>query len=108
MINDTRDEADALVLDKLFEGVNAAVGGSLTQKVFENPDSDGTHITQSSKVGPTIAGDIKKSSLYATIFALLLFSFTSLQGLTNGNTVWEPLLLFSMMFFLFKYILSIS
>ncbi len=71
LINDTRDEADSLVLEKLYQGVNAAVGGSLNKELFKNPDAEGTHITQSSKVGPTIAGDIKRSSVYATIFALL-------------------------------------
>lgn len=71
LINDARDEADSLVLVQLFDGINAAVGGSLKIENFKNPDADGTHITQSSKVGPTIAGDIKRSSVYATVFALL-------------------------------------
>ncbi len=71
LITENNDDTDEKVMDKLFEGVNAAVGGSLNRAHFENPDTDGTHITQSSKVGPTIAGDIKRSSVYATIFALL-------------------------------------
>ncbi len=71
LINENNEDTDEKVLDKLFAGVNAAVGGSLNKDHFENPDTDGTHITQSSKVGPTIAGDIKRSSVYATIFALL-------------------------------------
>ena len=72
LINDTGDDAADRVLEKLYEGVNATVGGSLDIDQFKNPDlEEGTHITQSSKVGPTIAGDIKKSSVYATIFALL-------------------------------------
>lgn len=71
LINETGDDVDAKVFDKLYEGVNAVVGGSLDKEQFKNPDSDGTRITQSSKVGPTIANDIKKSSVYAAIFALL-------------------------------------
>jgi SecD/SecF fusion protein len=70
LINDNSDDAADRVLNKLFEGVNATVGGSLNIDHFKKPDADGTHISQSSKVGPTIASDIKTSSLYATIFAL--------------------------------------
>jgi SecD/SecF fusion protein len=61
-----------MVMQKLFEGVNAVSGGNLSLEEFSKPDGIGTHVASSAKVGPTIADDIKKSSVYATIFALLL------------------------------------
>ncbi len=71
LINDTEEDAADRVLQKLFEGVNATVGGSLKIEQFKNSEFSGTHVNQSSKVGATIAGDIKRSSVYATIFALM-------------------------------------
>lgn len=61
-----------LVMDKLFEGVNAVAGGGLEKANFKNPDGRGTHVTSSSRVGPTIADDIQDSAFKAAIFALLL------------------------------------
>ena len=72
MIDDDADDAADKVMAKLFEGVNAVAGGNLALAKFRDADGSGTHITTSSKVGPTIADDIKTSSVYATIFALLL------------------------------------
>ncbi len=72
MIDDESDGAAEKVMAKLFEGVNGVAGGNLTLDKFKDADGTGTHITTSSKVGPTIADDIKTSSIYATIFALLL------------------------------------
>jgi SecD/SecF fusion protein len=60
------------VASKLYEGVAALTGISTSKERFLLTDSQGTHITRSSKIGPTIADDIKKSSIYAGIFALLL------------------------------------
>ncbi len=72
LINDDRDEASSLVMAKLYEGINNVAGGNLNVDNFKDPDGTGTHVTSSSKVGPTIADDIKSSAFYATIFALLL------------------------------------
>lgn len=72
MINDPSPEAHAQVTDKLFQAVNAVSGGGLTKDQFMQSDFSGTHITSSAKVGPTIADDIKKSSVLAGIFALVL------------------------------------
>jgi SecD/SecF fusion protein len=72
-IDNTDEGADEEVLAKLHEGVTAIVGGDLKLETFRKTDVENvTHITSSSKVGPTIADDIKVSSYYATIFALLL------------------------------------
>ncbi len=72
-IADGSEGAAEKVMTKLHEGVNAVSGGNLTIEKFKKPDSaGGTHVISSSKVGPTIAEDIKESSVYATIFALLV------------------------------------
>ena len=71
-ITDGSEDAADKVMAKLHEGVNAATGGNLSLDQFKKPDGAGTHVVSSSKVGPTIAEDIKESSVYATIFALLV------------------------------------
>ena len=72
LINDNADDADKKVMEKLFEGIQTTIGGGGSLKDFSNPDGVGTHITSSAKVGPTIADDIKDSSILATIVALIL------------------------------------
>ena len=72
LVDDDADDAANRVMDKLYEGVNPLAGGNLDKEVFMATDGSGTHITSSSKVGPTIAEDIKDSSFYSAIFALLL------------------------------------
>ncbi|MBK9981333.1 MAG: protein translocase subunit SecDF [Saprospiraceae bacterium] len=72
LIDDNSTEAHNQVSAKLFEGVNTLVGGKLDMALFMQTDSKGTHITSSAKVGPTIADDITKSSIYASIFAVFL------------------------------------
>lgn len=72
LIDDNSTDAQTRVSQKLFEGVKAVTGGDLTYENFMVTDYSGTHITSSAKVGPTIADDIKKSSVYAGIMALLL------------------------------------
>jgi SecD/SecF fusion protein len=71
LINDNEPDVQSRVVAKLFEGVNTVSGGDLDIESFKQTDFSGTHITSSAKVGPTIADDIKKSSFYAGIFALL-------------------------------------
>jgi SecD/SecF fusion protein len=72
-IDDTSPEAAQKVTAKLFEGVQAATGASMNLEDFQRTDSKGvTHITSSTKVGATVADDIKTSAFYAAIFALLL------------------------------------
>ncbi len=72
LIDDNSPEAHDQVNAKLYEGINSLVGGNLNQASFLETDSKGTHITSSAKVGPTIADDIKKSSVYAGILAIIL------------------------------------
>ncbi len=76
MVNETGDQVDRNVMETLFEGIKSITGENMTFKEFEDTEAVGvTHITSSSKVGPTIADDIKKSSFEAGIGALLLIFF---------------------------------
>ncbi|MFT4760836.1 MAG: SecD/SecF fusion protein [Paraglaciecola sp.] len=72
MIDSDAKDASSQVIGKLHEGINAVAGGKVNLTEFSDASGKGTHITASSKVGPTIADDIKTSSLYAAIFSLLL------------------------------------
>ena len=68
-------EAQEVVLEALYTGVKAATGdNALTLEAFSSTElsDEGTHITQVSKVGPTIADDIKRSALWAGLIGLLL------------------------------------
>ncbi len=72
LIDDDSEDAPERVMTALYQGVNSVAGGNINYEQFKAPDGDGTHVTSSSQVGPTIADDIKSSAYYATIFALLL------------------------------------
>lgn len=70
LINERGEDVMDRVVAKLHEGVQAT-GVSVPIEAFRNPESGGTRITSSSQVGPTVADDIRKSSFYAGIAALL-------------------------------------
>lgn len=67
------EEPQDLVMAALHEGIVAATGNQdLALEDFSNLESDGaTHVTSLSKVGPTIADDIKRSALLAGVIALI-------------------------------------
>jgi SecD/SecF fusion protein len=71
MINATGEGVQDQVTQKLFEGVNKVVGGNLDAAKFKGSDASGTHIKSSVKVGPTVADDIKSSSIWTTIIGIL-------------------------------------
>nr|MBS0036889.1 protein translocase subunit SecDF [Saprospiraceae bacterium] len=72
LIDDTGEDVSDRVVELLYQGVNEIAGGNVDFDRFVTTDSRGTHIISSAKIGPTIAEDIRRSSVYATIFALLL------------------------------------
>ncbi len=75
-IEEQGQEAADEVTAALYNGVKQLTGGSYTLEQFSDAEATGIpHITASSKVGPTIADDIKKSSYQAGIIALLLIFF---------------------------------
>jgi len=71
-IDEKGDNVADEVISALHQGISAITGKTIALDKFVLPDGSGTHVTSSSKVGPTIADDIKKSSFYAGLFALLL------------------------------------
>ncbi len=71
-IDDDSEFAADSVMQAMYTGISSIVGGNLELDQFKSGDGRGTHVISSSKVGPTIADDIKESSVYATIFSLLL------------------------------------
>ena len=73
MINETAEGTPAKVLSKVHEGILGVIGSPISIEDFSNTESsdDKTHIVSSAQVGPTIADDLKRSSLYAGLFALL-------------------------------------
>ena len=74
-ITDSSEGAADDVMTALHGGVNTLLGGSLDLEQFKNPNGIGAHVTSSNKVGPNIADDIKTSSFYAAILALLFIFF---------------------------------
>ncbi len=73
LVDNTDDDAADKVTRKLHEGIAKVTGSSVSYDRFKLTDAEGVaHVTSSTKVGPTIADDIKRSSFYAGIFALLL------------------------------------
>ena len=74
-IEETGEDIANQVIDKLHEGIAGITNSGVTLDQFKLTDTDGTHVISSSKVGPTIADDIKKSSFYAGAFALILVFF---------------------------------
>lgn len=73
LIEDNTEGNDKIVVAKLYEGLKGIDGSTSTMEQFEDSSFDnGMHMVSSSKVGPTIADDIRSSSFYAGIFALIL------------------------------------
>lgn len=68
------NEQDSTVMNrvtaKLHEGIVKA-GFETELENFKNTDGKGTHITSSSQVGPTVADDIRNSSIKATLWGLV-------------------------------------
>ncbi|MBK7936324.1 MAG: protein translocase subunit SecDF [Lewinellaceae bacterium] len=69
LINDQGKDVNDRVVSKLREGLNSA--GITTDSTFKNTDASGTHIASSSQVGPTVADDIRDSSIKAGLVGLL-------------------------------------
>jgi SecD/SecF fusion protein len=86
MINDNSEGVEERVAGKLHEGLTAITGSKISFDQFKAGDAvNDMKLLSSSKVGPTVADDIKKSSVYAGLFALIaiflyiLFRFSKWQ-----------------------------
>ncbi len=71
MINDNSEGATDKVIEKMFNGLKTVYPGMDLNKFKKEYVTDAVHITSSSKVGPTIADDITRSSFLAGILALI-------------------------------------
>ncbi len=70
MVGSNEEGVSDKVFAKLHEGINKLSPVKLVD--FQNAESSGVRVTTSNIVGPTIADDIRNSSIKATIAALLL------------------------------------
>ncbi len=73
LVDSDDKDAQNQVIAKLYEGLKQINVVNTSLAHFSHSDAEGvTHISTLSKVGPTIADDIKNSAWEATIFALLV------------------------------------
>lgn len=73
LIDGQGTDNDAKVTEALYNGLKQMGNAPATIDQFLDSEfTSGAHVVSSSKVGPTIADDITKSSFYAGIFALIL------------------------------------
>jgi len=69
MIDDDRSEADSTVKAIMFDKLQPMLGDNVTLDEFVNEQE---YIVSSHKVGPTIAEDIKRSSVWVVLASLLI------------------------------------
>lgn len=73
LVDDHSENADSIVESKIYESLKGFYSNDITFKEFTSDDPVKVLGRLSSqKVGPTIADDIKQSSLYALILALIV------------------------------------
>jgi SecD/SecF fusion protein len=65
LVNDESAASDIAVAEKLYNGLAKFAGGKSGQEFAK------THVISSQKVGPTVADDITRSAIWATIIASL-------------------------------------
>lgn len=70
LIDDESLKADQIIEQKLFDGLKQNLPQNLTLAQFKAADVNHAGIVSSTKVGPTVADDIKTGGLYAVIAAL--------------------------------------
>ncbi|MBA4303848.1 MAG: protein translocase subunit SecDF [Sphingobacteriaceae bacterium] len=79
-INEEGDEVDALVEQKLYEGLSTIMTNKVDFETFK-----AERILSSQKVGPTIADDIKASAIMSIIFSLVVISIYILIRFRKAN-----------------------
>ena len=89
-INDNSETAADKVSSKMYEGLNKLYPGIDKEKFMKEYTKDDVHITSSTKVGASIADDIRSSAFIAGLLALLaifiyiLIRFTKWQYSLGG------------------------
>ncbi len=72
LIDSQEEDAPELVMEKMHAGLTEFVGNSSATD-FKNPDAkDVAHVISFSKVGPTVANDLRESAGEAVVFGLLV------------------------------------
>lgn len=71
LIDDTSLKADQTIEAKLFQGLKADLPANFTLQEFKSGKVDKAGIVSSTKVGPTVADDIKKGGTTAFILAIV-------------------------------------
>lgn len=79
-INEEGEEIDALVEQKLYEGLSTIMTNKVDFETFK-----AERILSSQKVGPTIADDIKASAIMSIIFSLVVISIYILIRFRKAN-----------------------
>ncbi len=69
LIEDTSEDADIRAATRLYEGLKPLLGDNVDLTQFTT-----VNLINSQKVGPTVADDIKISSVYAVLISLILVS----------------------------------
>ena len=70
LIDNESLKADQTIEQKLYEGLRADLPPDLTLQQFKSADASHAGIVSSTKVGPTVADDIKRGGMFALIAAL--------------------------------------
>jgi len=70
LIDDESLNADQTIEQKLFEGLKSNLPANMTLQEFKTADKANAGIVSSTKVGPTVADDIKTGGTFAVIAAL--------------------------------------
>ncbi|ROI08910.1 protein translocase subunit SecD [Chryseobacterium sp. H3056] len=85
LIDDESLKADQTIEQKLYEGLKADLPANLTLEEFKSANEDHAGIISSTKVGPTVADDIKTGGVFAVtaalagIFLYILLRFSKWQ-----------------------------
>ncbi len=119
MTNSTNESADDIVLSKVYEGANAYANAKQDLDAFKkgrtDTDEAGLYLMANSKVGPTIADDIRQSAFWASILSLLfifvyiLLRFRRWQFSVGAiSALFHDVLLVLGIFSLFKGIMPFS
>lgn len=71
LVNDEAEDAPERVMSAIHQGLGQ-LAGDATLDQFKDPDATVTHINSFSKVGPTVADDLRNSAAEAVFFGLLV------------------------------------
>ena len=110
LIDSETEDADNLVEDQLYKGLSSIIGEDVAKEDFmEN------YLMSSQKVGPTIADDMIRASLFSIIFSLIiiflyiLFRFKKWQfGLGALAALFHDVLIVLSLFSIFYGVLPFS